>query len=156
MNFVYEDISQEDFEKFGIGALKAKYESNNFDRWVINDKRNVFLLRARSSLMPNNDAPISTYLMGINGFWVDISIETVGVGGTYKVETWVKYMIEEFLPFVWDADGNKNYLTKDKLPIAKENIISIFCKALTFLSQSRSKSLKHEVFFENFSQTEGV
>jgi hypothetical protein len=154
MSFVYEDISKEDFEKFGIGELKAKYPINNFDRWVVNDKRNIFLLRARNSLMPNDDAPISTYLMNIDGLWVDVSIETVETGGTYKVETWVKYAIEEILPFVWDVDGKKQYLTKDKLPISHKDIVSTLCDALTVLSKSRSKSTKHDVFFENLTASE--
>lgn len=155
MNFVYEDISKEDFEKFGIGALKAKYQSNNFDWWIINESRDAYLLLVKdTSNVDDSDFGTGFYVMNIQGLWVDFEIETLESGGEYGGETWVKYGIKKISPFKWDVSGKKLNISTSELPISYENIISIFCSALTVESSwwGRKGRTKHDVFFENLTQ----
>jgi hypothetical protein len=153
MNFVYEDISKEDFEQFGITELKAKYQSPNFDMWAVNHEKNTFMLYNRSSIMPEDeDFGVSYFLFNINGLWVDFEVETIAVGGQYRGETWVKYGIKKVTPFIWDDTGRKHNLSIDALPVAYETVVSTFCDALAARSHwGHDESVKHDVFFENLT-----
>jgi hypothetical protein len=69
MSFVYENISKEDFEKFGIGELKAKYQSKNFEGWVINEARDIYLISIPDTFanLNNPDDIVNRYVMNIRG-----------------------------------------------------------------------------------------
>lgn len=151
MNFVYEDISKEDYEKFGIGALKAKYQSPNFDMWAVNESKDVYALLVKdTTFMDDPDFGTGFYVMNIQGLWVDFEIEFIDSDGVYGGETWVKYGVKGIAPFSWDSDGKKQSLPITKLPISYETLTSLFYEAVTARSRWMShKSTKHEVFFEN-------
>ncbi len=154
MSFVYEDISKEDFEKFGIAELKAKYQSPNFDMWAINESRDIYLILTRHSiLIDDEDFGVHYYAMNFGDFWADFEAEIIAHGGEYKGETWVKYGITKISPFTWDSSGQKQRIEINSLSIPYEAIISTFCEALTARSNWMShKSTKHDVFFENLTQ----
>jgi hypothetical protein len=156
MNFVYEDISKEDYEKFGIGELKAKYQSKNFEGWVINEARDIYLISIPDTFanLNNPDDIVNRYVMNIRGLWVDFESNTLESGGEYGGETWVKYGIKKIVPYAQDETGLRKNLSKNELPIAYEVILSLFCDALTVESNwwGRNGRTKHTVTFENLTQ----
>lgn len=157
MNFVYEDISKEDFEKFGIGALAEKYGEKSFRKWSVNETKDVYLIRIPDTFgnLNNPDYMVDSYIMNIRGLWVEFEAKILEHGGEYKGETWSKYGITKAVPYVRDATGRRQNLSKGELPIAYEAVISAFCEAFTAENcWMNNRSIRHEVFFEDLTTNE--
>ncbi len=159
MSFVYEDISKEDYEKFGIKELAEKYGEESFRKWSINEAKDAYLIRIPDTFgnLNNPDDMVDSYVMNINGLWADFETKIISYGGEYKGETWSKYGIIKAIPHIRDETGRRKNLNKGELPIAYENIIFTFCEAFTAENRwMNNKSIKHDVFFENLTQKEEV
>jgi len=157
MNFVYEYISKDDLEKFGIKELAEKYGEESFRKWSINETKDAYLIRIPDTFgnLNNPDDMVDSYIMNIRGLWTEFETKMISYGGEYKGETWSKYSITKTVPYMRDEEGRRQNLSKDELPIAYEIIIFIFCEAFTAENRwMNNKSIKHDVFFENLTTVE--
>lgn len=157
VNFKYEDISQEDFEKYNIAELKERAERFNgksFRKWSINETKDIYLITVKETTnMDDQEFGTAFYVMNIQGLWVDFETETIAYGGEYKGETWEKNAIKKVAPYLRDVNGKKQILKAGDLPIAYETVISTFCDAFTAIGRWwHDESIKHDVFFENLTQ----
>lgn len=146
MNFYTEKVSKEDVALYDLENKGKKYWTSNFDRWYINEDRDIFLLKIKSSSrIDDEDFGTYYFLMNFKGRWIEVDTLSKG-DGVYKGPGWTHYTLKSIR---FCNEGNQESSLSHEL--SRSEILGCLKDALIaynkWLCSSRTEST---VSFESF------